>query len=167
VRVSPLIAACALAALSAMPARAQQLSAAPSGFSLAASVAAGGELGLSEGKSGLLELELLAGWEHAPTRLQGELAVAFGFGSAGSLALRPGLRYRLEELPIALRAALDLSNARTVENGLHARWLLLGAAWELRFTSLFSLSAGLDTGVPLAGSAGVPFLIRLGGTFRP
>jgi hypothetical protein len=167
VRAHPLIAACALAAFLATPARAQEPSHAPSGLELAASIAAGGEMGLSSGKAGLLELELLGGWEHAPTRLAAELAVAFSFGAENSLAVRPGLRYRLEQLPISLRAALDLSNARSDSNGLHARWLLFGAAWEVRFTSLFALSAGLESGIPLAGTAGVPFLVRVGGTFSP
>jgi hypothetical protein len=167
VRAPLLIAACVLAASLAAPARAQETSQAPSGLVLGASMAAGGEMGLSQGQAGLLELELLAGWEHAQTRLQVELGAAVGFGPSASFALRPGLRYGLEGLPVALRAALDFSNARSDSNALHARWLLLGAAWELRFTSLFSLSVGIDSGVPLSGTAGVPFLLRVGGTFRP
>jgi hypothetical protein len=168
VRVPKLIAACALATLVAAPARAQTPASTPTGFVLAASMAAGGQLGLPQGQpAGLFELELLGGWEHAPTRLQAELAVAFGLGADPSFALRPGLRYGLERLPISVRAALDFSNAGSDSSGLHARWLLFGAAWDLRFTSLFALSAGLESGIPLSGSAGVPFMVRLGGTFRP
>jgi len=51
---------------------------APSGVTVAASLGAGGEMGLDQGKAGLLELELAGGWEHEPTRLRPELALALG-----------------------------------------------------------------------------------------
>ena len=49
---------------------------------------------------------------------------------------------------------------------MHARWLLFGAAWELRFNTPLAFDLGLDFGVPLASSAGVPLMLRGGGTFR-
>jgi hypothetical protein len=136
----------------------------PSGLTFAASLGAGGETGLEVGKAGLLELELAGGWEFQPSRLRPELAIAVGVAAESSVAIRPGLRAGLAEVPIWLRVALDFSTAR--EPGLHARWLLLGAAWELRFNTLLALDLGLDFGVPLSGSAGVPFMLRGGGTFR-
>lgn len=170
----PLLLTCAALALSAGAGRAQPAGpppsaaaaspSAPSGLVFAASLGAGGETGLAVGKAGLLELEVAGGWEHEPTRLRPELAVAVGAGTETSVALRPGLRAGLAEVPIWLRAALDFSTAR--DQGLHARWLLLGAAWELRLNSLLALDLGLDFGVPLSDTAGVPFMLRGGGTFR-
>ena len=159
----PLCILCALA-LSAGVARAQPGPPAPTGLTLAASVAGGVETGMATGKAGLLELELAAGWEHEPTRLRPELAVALAFAPDSSVALRPGLRAGLAEVPIWLRVALDFSTARG--DGLHARWVLFGAAWELRLNTLLALDLGLDFGIPLAGSAGVPLMLRAGGTFR-
>jgi len=138
---------------------------APSGLTLAVSLAGGGETGMATGKAGLLELEVAAGWEHEPTRLRPELAIAFGVAPESTFAIRPGLRAGLAEVPIWLRAALDFSTAR--DQGLHARWLLFGAAWELRLNTLLALDLGIDFGIPLAGTAGVPLLLRGGGTFRP
>jgi hypothetical protein len=146
------------------PAEAATSASAPSGLTFAASLGAGGATGLEVGKAGLLELELAAGWEFQPTRLRPELAIAIGVGPETSIAIRPGLRAGLADVPIWLRVALDFSTAR--EPGLHARWLLLGGAWELRFNTLLALDLGLDFGVPLSGSAGVPFMLRGGGTFR-
>jgi hypothetical protein len=154
-------------AWSAGAARAEPASAAssaPSGLVMAASLGAGGEMGLDQGKAGLFELELAGGWEHEPTRLRPELALALGFAPDSHLALRPGLRAGLAEVPVWLRAALDFSSSR--HHGLHARWLLFGAAWELRINTSLAFDLGLEFGVPLAGSAGVPILLRGGGTFR-
>ena len=36
----------------------------------------------------------------------------------------------------------------------------------LLVTGVFGLFAGIDSGVPLAGDAGVPFLVRAGASFR-
>jgi len=161
-------------ALSAGAARAQAVGSTPaaeaasspvlSGLAITATLATGGEAGMASGKSGLLELELAGGWEHEPTRLRPELAVAFGVAPAATLALRPGLRAGLAEAPIWLRAALDFSTAR--RHGLHARWVLFGGAWELRLNSVLAFDLGLDFGIPMARSAGVPILLRAGGTFR-
>jgi hypothetical protein len=137
---------------------------APSGLVVATSLGAGGEMGLDQGKGGLFELELAGGWEHQPTRLRPELALALGVAPDTHVAIRPGLRAGLAEVPIWLRAALDLSSSR--HHGLHPRWLLFGAAWELRLNTTLAFDLGLEFGVPLAGSAGVPILIRGGGTFR-
>jgi hypothetical protein len=164
VRALLFLSLCALA-LSAGVARAQaEGSSAPTGVVVTGSLAVGGETGLASGKSGLLELEVGAGWEHQPTRLRPELAVALGVAPGTSVALRPGLRAGLADVPVWLRAALDLSTARG--GGLHARWLLFGAAWQLRFSTALAFDLGLDFGIPLAGSAGVPFMLRGGGTFR-
>jgi hypothetical protein len=137
---------------------------APTGLTVSASLAAGGETGMSSGKAGLLELELAGGWEHEPTRLRPELAIAIGVAPETSFAIRPGLRAGLAEVPIWLRAALDFSTARG--QGLHLRWLLLGVAWELRVNTQLAFDLGLDFGVPLASPAGVPLMLRGGGTFR-
>jgi hypothetical protein len=168
VRGLPLLLSCALA-LSARAASAQAgdpagSPSAPTGLTLAASGAAGGETGLSSGKSGLLELELAAGWEHQPTRLRPELAIAFGVAPESSFAVRTGLRAGLAEVPVWLRAAVDFSTAR--RRGAHARWLLFGAAWELQLNTLLALDLGVDFGVPLSDAAGVPIMLRAGGTFR-
>ena len=136
----------------------------PSGLIVSASLAAGGETGMSKGKAGLLELEVAGGWEHVPSRLRPELAIAIGVAPENSIAVRPGLRAGLGEVPVWLRAAVDFSNAR--DHGLHARWLLFGAAWELRVNTLLAFDLGLDFGVPLSSSAGVPLMLRGGGTFR-
>jgi hypothetical protein len=146
-----------------VPAEAEPVPSGPSGASLSATLGAGGETGLSTGRSGLLELELTGGWEHRATRLRPELGLVLGVAPENSMAIRAGLRAGLAEVPIGLRAAIDVSNAR--HRGLHARWILLGGAWELRVTTLLSFTVGLDFGVPLSGSAGVPILFRGGGTF--
>ncbi len=169
----PLLFVCALA-LPAGAARAQPAGpppaaeagspSAPTGVTVAASMAAGGETGMSSGKAGLLELEVAAGWEHQPTQLRPELALAFSVTPETSVAIRPGLRAGLAEVPVWLRAAVDFSTAR--DRGLHARWLLLGVAWELRVNTLLAFDLGLDFGVPLTGTAGVPLMLRGGGTFR-
>jgi hypothetical protein len=148
----------------AEPATASNATSAPIGLVAAASLGAGGEMGLDQGKTGLFELELAGGWEHEPTRLRPELALALGFAPDTHVAVRPGLRAGLAEVPVWLRAALDLSSSR--QHGLHARWLLFGAAWELRLNTTLAFDLGLEFGVPLTGSAGVPILLRGGGTFR-
>jgi len=43
---------------------------------------------------------------------------------------------------------------------------MLGAATELRFTSVFGLFVGVDTGIPFSNRSGVPLLIRGGASFR-
>jgi hypothetical protein len=57
-----------------------------------------------------------------------------------------------------------VSNAR--DSGLRWRWLLVGAAAELRLTGLFGLYGEIDTGAPLNAKAGLPLLLRAGASFR-
>jgi hypothetical protein len=125
---------------------------------------AGGELGLDSGKTGVFELELAVGYEIADIGLRPELAAAFGLAPDSNVALRPGIRFELPGLPIQLRAALDASTSRGGD--LHWRWLLLGAAAEVRLTGLFGLFAEVDTGAKLNSRAGLPLLVRGGASFR-
>jgi hypothetical protein len=137
---------------------------APTGLTASASLGAGGELGLASGKEGLFELELAIGYEFADIGLRPEFAVAFGLEPDSNIALRPGVRFELPNLPIQLRASLDASTSRGGD--LHWRWLLLGAAAELRLTGLFGLFGEVDTGVKLSSSAGLPLILRAGASFR-
>lgn len=146
------------------PAAEGALGGAPTGLTASASLGAGGELGLSSGKQGVFELELAVGYELQDLGLRPELAAAFGLAPDSNIALRPGLRFELPTLPIQLRAALDASTSRGGD--LHWRWLLLGAAAELRLTGLFGLFGEVDTGVKLSSRAGLPLLIRAGASFR-
>jgi hypothetical protein len=172
VRTITLIAAGALA-LSA-PAAAQEAPSPPpssSGLAFGASLAAGAEAGLDSGKAGLLELELLAGWEIPATAgsaglsIRPELAVALGSAPDTNLALRPGVRLSIPETPLWVRAAGDWSNARGKDP--RWRWVLVGVAWEVRLTAFLGVSVEADTGIPLSGSAGLPLMVRAGAIFRP
>jgi hypothetical protein len=58
---------------------------------------------------------------------------------------------------------MDWSSARDEKRW---RWLLIGGAAELRWTSAFSLVGGLDLGIPIGSRAGMPLLIRGGAAFR-
>jgi hypothetical protein len=160
--------ALAIAALLAAPVLARAQGAAstglPPGFTFTAAMGGGGELGLERGQASVLEVEAAAGYEAREIGLRGELAVALGIEPDTNLALRPGLRWQLPGAPIQLRVALDVSNARDEDWGW--RWLLVGAATELRVTGLFGLYGEIDTGVPLRGAAGVPLLLRAGASFR-
>lgn len=135
----------------------------PGGLTVTGSLAGGSELGLSSGQAGLLEAEAIVGYEFQPTGLRPELGAVLGLAPSGHLGLRPGLRWSLPAVPIQLRAALDWSNVR---DDFAWRWLLLGAAGEIRMTSLFGLFVEFDTGAPLTGHAGVPLLLRVGASFR-
>jgi hypothetical protein len=150
----------------APPAQEGSLGGAPTGLTATASLAAGGELGLESGsgKEGLFELELAVGYEIADVGLRPELAAAFGLAPDSNVAIRPGVRFELPGLPVQLRAALDASTSRGGD--LHWRWLLLGAAAELRLTGLFGLYGEIDTGVKLSSRAGLPLLVRIGSSFR-
>jgi hypothetical protein len=155
-----LVAAAPLATL------AQEPGPTPISTGLTASVALGGgaELGLDDGDAGVLELEAAVGWEFESAGLRPELAVAFGVAPDGHVALRPGLRWTLPDVPVQLRVAVDASNAR--DTGLRWRWLLVGAAAEIRFTSLLGLYGEIDTGAPLGSESGLPLLVRGGASFR-
>jgi hypothetical protein len=135
----------------------------PSGIVFSAGVGGGTELGLTNQQAGVGESELSLGWEHAPTGLRPEIGVGLGLAPDNNLAVRPGLRWVLPDQPIQLRAAVDWSTARDKRRW---RWLLLGGAFELRWTSAFSLFTGLDIGFPLGVRAGLPLLIRGGASFR-
>ena len=136
----------------------------PSGLTLTASLAGGGELGLKSGKAGVFELEAVVGYDLAGGLLRPELAAALGVAPDSNLALRPGVRFSLPNLPFQLRAALDASNSRG--SGFDWRWLLVGIAGEIRWTSLLGLFGEVDTGAPLSSRAGLPLLVRAGASFR-
>jgi hypothetical protein len=165
-RPVPLALAAALLTLSAAPSSAQEGAPAPisTGLTATVSMGGGGELGLESGKSGVLEVEAAVGYELTSLGLRPELALAFGLQPDTNVALRPGVRWSIPDFPIQLRAAIDLSNAR--DSGLRWRWLLVGAAAEVRLTSLFGLYGEVDTGAPLNSKAGLPLLVRGGASFR-
>jgi hypothetical protein len=172
VRTLTLLAAGAL--MLARPAVAQDrpaATAAPDGLALAASLAGGVEAGLDAGRSGLLELEALAGWEipataaRAGLTIRPELALTLGTAPDNHVALRPGVRLSIPETPLWLRAAFDWSNARGQDP--RWRWLLIGVAWEVRVTGFLGLALEADTGLPLSSQAGLPLVVRVGATFRP
>lgn len=159
----------ALAALAVLaPPAALAQAAAPErlsrGLTASVSLGGGGELGLDKGKAGILELEAAVGWEIESVGLRPELAVALGVAPDGHLAIRPGVRWSIPAFPIQLRVALDGANARDTD--FHWRWLLFGAAAEVRFTSLLGLYGEVDTGAPIRSEAGLPLLVRAGASFR-
>ncbi len=171
-RTSLLITASALAL--AGPALAQDAASPaehPGGLAIGASLAAGAEAGLDTGKAGLLELELLAGWEipataaRAGLTIRPELALTLGSAPDTHVALRPGVRLSVPETPLWLRAAGDWSNARGKDP--RWRWVLVGVVWEVRLTAALALTLEADTGLPLSGSAALPLMLRAGATFRP
>ncbi|HEY6099857.1 MAG TPA: hypothetical protein VIW03_10530 [Anaeromyxobacter sp.] len=134
------------------------------GFTATAAMGGGGELGLKSGKAGVLELEAAMGWEFQSLGLRPELAAALGVAPDSHLAFRPGVRWTIPGFPIQLRAAVDASNARSSD--FHWRWLLIGAAGEVRITSLLGFYGEIDTGAPLGSGAGLPLLLRAGASFR-
>ncbi|HSN92439.1 MAG TPA: hypothetical protein VLS93_14500 [Anaeromyxobacteraceae bacterium] len=135
----------------------------PGRLTVTGGLGAGGELGLDTGEAGVVEVEAAVGWEFQPSRIRPELSVAIGFQPDGHVAFRPGIRWTLPGLPIQLRAAVDAANSR---GDMRWRWVLVGAAVELRVTDAFGLFAAFDTGVPLSAESGVPVLGRAGGSFR-
>lgn len=171
-RTSSLIVAAALA-VAAAPAAAQDAvtTPPPGGLALAATMAGGGEAGLDRGKAGLLELELLAGWEipaseaRAGLIVRPEVALVLGTHPDTHAALRPGVRLSVPETPLWVRAAVDWSGARGKDP--RWRWVLAGVAWEVRLTDALGLTFEADTGLPLADGAGMPIMLRAGATFRP
>lgn len=149
-----------LALLLATPAAAVEPA---SGLVASFGVGGGVELGLDDRKSGLAETEFTVGWEHAPSGVRPELGLGLGFAPDSHVAVRPGVRWVAPELPIHFRVALDWSNARAEKRW---RWLLVGGAFELRWTSAFSILAGLDLGFPIGKEAGLPLIARGGASFR-
>jgi hypothetical protein len=158
-----------LAALAAAaPASAQEPHVPTTGLAATFSYGGGGELGLDEGEdehgAGVAEIEATLGYEFESTGLRPEIGVVLGLDPDTHWALRPGIRWSLQTLPIQVRLAFDGSNAR--DRSMEWRWLLLGVAAELRFTSVLGLFAEVDGGAPLSSEAGVPLLARAGATFR-
>lgn len=138
---------------------------APTGLVVLGSLGAGGELGLDKGKAAVSELEGVVGYEIEGGLFRPELGAAVGLSPDTHVALRPGVRFGLPTLPIQLRAALDASNSRGA-TGLDWRWLLVGVAAELRWTSVLGLYAEVDTGARLSSRFGLPLLVRVGASFR-
>lgn len=137
----------------------------PTGLTVLASLGGGGELGLERGKAGVLELEGVVGYDVAGGLFRPELGATLGLSPDGHVGLRPGVRVPLPGLPIQVRAALDAANSRDTR-GLDWRWLLVGVAGELRWTSVLGLYAEIDTGARLSSRAGLPLLVRVGASFR-
>lgn len=135
----------------------------PSGLVFSAGVGGGVELGMTDEKAGLAETELSVGWEHAASGVRPELGIGLGFAPDTYFVVRPGVRWVAPEIPIQFRMALDWSNARAERRW---RWLLIGGAFELRWTSAFSLLAGVDLGFPVGAKAGLPLMARGGASFR-
>ncbi len=165
VRSLPIAIALVLALVAPAAASAQAAPAPQTGLVFTGSLAGGAETGLKagSGKPGLLEAEGTVGYELESVGLRPEMGLALGMAPSAHVGLRPGLRWTIPDLPIQLRGALDWSNVR---DGFRWRWLLLGVAYEVRMTSLFGVYGELDSGVPLAGSAGMPLLLRVGASFR-
>lgn len=138
---------------------------APTGLTILGSLGTGGELGLDKGKAGVSELEGVVGYELGGGLFRPELGAAIGLAPDSHVALRPGVRFGLPTLPIQIRAALDASNSRGA-TGLDWRWLLVGVAGEVRWTSVLGLYAEIDTGARLSSRAGLPLLVRVGASFR-
>lgn len=140
----------------------------PTGLAATFSYGAGGELGLAKGEdkggAGVTEIEATLGYDLESLNLRPEIGLALGLDPDTNLAFRPGVRWISPQVPLQVRVALDMSNAR--DRSMQWRWLLLGVATELRFTSVLGLFAEVDTGAPLSSEAGVPLLVRGGATFR-
>lgn len=161
------LAVLALVGLSPSVGHAQPAASAPSptGLTATATLGGGAELGLEEGNEpGILELEATVGYELRGSGVRPELGVALGLAPDGHVGLRPGLRWSVPGVPLQLRVAADITNAR--DTRLHWRWILAGVAAELRLTSLFGLYGEIDTGVPLGSRSGLPLLVRGGAAFR-
>jgi hypothetical protein len=129
------------------------------------SFAGGGELGLGDGeKAGVAELEGTLGYEVSDSGFRPELGVAAGAAPDGHVALRPGVRFTLQPVGIQLRVALDAATSRGGD--LRWRWLLLGAGYEVRLTSLLGFYGEIDSGAKLSSKSGVPLLVRFGASIR-
>lgn len=138
---------------------------ATTGLSATASLGGGAELGLEEGnKPGVLEVEVTVGYEFQGSGVRPELGAVLGLSPDGHVGLRPGLRWSIPGVPLQIRLAADLTNAR--DTGLRWRWILAGVAAELRLTAMFGLYGEIDTGVPLGSRSGLPLLVRGGAGFR-
>ncbi len=137
---------------------------APTGLTASAALGGGAELGRESGKAGVLEFEAAVGYEIGSSGIRPEFAATFGVEPDSHVALRPGVRWTIPGLPIQLRLAVDASNARGETFGW--RWILIGAAGEVRLTSLLGLFGEIDTGMAMSSDAGLPLLLRAGASFR-
>jgi len=156
-----------LAGLSPCAGLAQTAAPAPvtTGLTATATLGGGAELGLEDGnKPGVFEVEVTIGYEFPGGGIRPELGAVLGLSPDGHVGLRPGLRWSLPGVPLQLRLAADVTDAR--DTGLRWRWILAGVAAELRLTSLFGLYGEIDTGVPLGTKSGLPLLVRGGAAFR-
>jgi hypothetical protein len=166
IRLAPVAVLAALAV--AAPTRAAAQEPQPIGLTATFSYGIGGELGLDEdedeGGAGIGEIEATLGWELESLNLRPEMGVVLGLDPDTNVAFRPGLRWISPRVPLQIRVAFDASDAR--DRSLQWRWLLVGVATELRFTSVLGFFAEVDTGAPLSAAAGLPLLVRGGATFR-
>jgi hypothetical protein len=166
-RVAPILAVLAvlLVPAGARPDQGTGGSSGPTGFVATFSFAGGGELGLGQGtKAGVAELEGTFGYELSDIGLRPEMGVTAGAAPDGHVALRPGLRYTLQPVPVQLRVALDAATSRGGD--LRWRWLLLGAGYEVRFTDVLGFYGEIDSGAKLSSKSGVPLLLRIGASIR-
>jgi hypothetical protein len=127
------------------------------------SMGGGGSIGVGTQytRSSILEWELTTGYE-LPYGFRPEVSVAFAVAPASGIALRPGIHYEMEGVPIYLRGALDWSTARSTG----WRWLLAGAGGEIRVTGMLGAFAEGDVGIPLKGGVGLGLILRAGLTLR-
>jgi hypothetical protein len=149
----------------APPAAAQAGSPGPVGLSAFADLGGGGAAAGSRSdatRSGIFEAEAGAGYDLGQG-LRPEGALVLGLAPTGYLGVRPGLRYLLPDMPFSFRAALDFA---APHGSWKMRWLLGGAAAEIRITGLVGLFAGADLGIPVGSQAGFAFLLRAGASFR-
>lgn len=158
--------ALALLAL-ALPAAAQTApgAAGRSGLTAFGSLGGGGALAGSASDAthrALFELEAGAGYD-VGQGLRPELALVLGLAPSSLLGLRPGARYQLEGLPFQVRGALDFA---APGGSWRMRWVLAGAAAEVRVTDQLSFSGEADLGIPVASKAGFGFLFRAGLSVR-
>lgn len=157
-------AALALVAL-ALPAAGQSPAPGRQGPSAFADLGGGGAVSGSRGDAtsgGVFEAEVGAGYDLGQG-LRPELGLLVGLAPTGYLGLRPGLRYTLDQLPFSFRGALDFA---APHGSWRMRFLLAGAATEVRFTDLLGVFAQADLGIPVASKAGLAFLVRAGVSVR-
>ena len=157
-------AALALVAL-ALPAAGQSPGPGREGPSAFADLGGGGAVSGSRGDAtsgGVFEAEVGAGYDLGQG-LRPELGLLVGLAPTGYLGLRPGLRYTLDRLPFSFRGALDFA---APHGSWRMRFLLAGAATEVRFTDLLGVFAEADLGIPVASKAGLAFLVRAGVSVR-
>jgi hypothetical protein len=167
-RIAPLALALVALGLVPAPALAQYGGAGPDpgwrgGPVVLFSMGGGGAVGVGTQytRSSILEWELTTGYD-LPYGFRPEVSIAFAAAPASGVALRPGLHYEMEGVPVYLRGALDWSTARSTG----WRWLLAGAGSEVRLTGNLGAFAEGDIGIPLKGGVGLGLMLRAGLTVR-